>query len=57
MLSKQFRYTLFKGTDCEARMALKSEADCNVLERQVQHEPGVRSTEETQRKEIKKIYS
>lgn len=31
-------------------MALKSDADCNVLERQVKHELGVRSTEETQQK-------
>lgn len=31
-------------------MALKSDADCNVLERQVKHELGVRSTEGTQQK-------
>lgn len=34
-------------------MALKSDADCNVLERQVKHEMGVRNNEETQQKKIK----
>lgn len=38
-------------------MALKSEADCNVLERQVKHVLGVRNTEEPQQKEIKKVYN
>lgn len=38
-------------------MALKSDADGNVLERQVKHELGVRNTEETQQKEIKKVWN
>lgn len=52
MVSKKFRYTIFKGIDFETMMALKSDADGNVLERQVKHELGVRNTEEIQQKEI-----
>lgn len=57
MVSKKFRYTIFKGIDFETMMALKSDADGNVLERQVKHELGVRNTEETQQKEIKKVWN
>lgn len=55
MVSKKFRYIIFKGIDFETMMALQSDTDCNVLERQVKHELGVRNTEETQQKEIKKV--
>lgn len=38
-------------------MALKSEADYSILEMQVQHELGLRNTEETMQNEINKVYN